>query len=266
MGIEITKLADLCSICEDTVESNGEQVPRTAFAAVDAEENAFFGVKLGIHIKQLTVEIARDCLQPLPDEEIYPDFPTTGLTAAPDDCSGRYVKRTAWPSYLDFKGTTFIPRLMLQEAQTMELLAQQPHPNIVGYYGCRVKRGRIAGLVLETFSFSYDIAFAAQRSDLFKGLVDKDRIMSGLRSAVSHLHSMGLAHNDINPANIMLKEQGEPVLIDFGSCQPVGQRLMSCGTAGWRQEEFYTSEIAHDDYSLGILEQWLENLIARERL
>lgn len=266
MAIKITKLADLCSICEDIVEVDGEQVPRTAFAAVDPEENAYFGIKVGIHISQLTVEIARDCLQPIPDEEIYPDFPATSLTAAPDDCSGRYVKRTAWPSYLDFKGTTFLPRLMLQEAQTMELLAQHPHPNIITYFGCRVKRGRITGLVLETFPFAYDLAFAAERPDLFKGLVQKDRIMSGLRSAVDHLHTLGLAHNDINPANILLGEGGEPKLIDFGSCQPVGQHLMSCGTAGWRQGDFYTSEAAHDEYGLELLGPWLDSLIARENL
>lgn len=262
MTIEITKLSDLCSICEDIVESDGDQVPRTAFAAVDPEENAYFGIKLGIHIKQLTVEIARDCLRPLPDEEIYPKFPA-GLTTAPDDCTGRYVKRTAWPSYLDFMGSAFLPKLMLQEAQTMEFLAQHPHPNIVGYYGCRVKRGRITGLTLETFSFPYDLAFATTRPDLYRGLINKDCIMSGLRSAVQHLHSIGLAHNDINPANIMLGKGGEPKLIDFGSCQPVGKHLMSCGTAGWRQGHFHTSEIAHDEYSLELLGPWLESLITR---
>lgn len=265
MTIEITNPSDICSACEYFVESDGEQVIQTAFAAVDPEENAYFGVKTGIHMNQLTVEIARDCLQPLPDEEIYPIFPT-GLTAAPEDCTGRYVKRTHWPSYLDFKSSDFIPKLMLQEAQTMEFLAQHPHPNIVRYYGCRVKRGRIAGLVLETFSFADDLAYATVQPDLFKGLIDKDRIMSGLRSAVQHLHSLRLAHNDINPKNIMLGEGGEPKLIDFGSCQPIGQRLMSCGTPGWCRDDFYTSEIEHDEYGLELLGPWLENLIVNENL
>lgn len=138
----------------------------------------------------------------------------------------------------------------------MEFLAQHPHSNTVGSYGCRVKRGRITGLVLETYSFPYDLAFKDQRSDLFKARVDKDRIMSGLRSAVNHLHSLGLALNDINPANIMLDGGGDPKLIGFGSRQPVGEpvgeRLMSCGTAGWRQSDFRTSETAHDQYGLEI--------------
>ncbi|KAL7935800.1 kinase-like domain-containing protein [Trichoderma chlorosporum] len=262
MGVEITKLTDLCCICEWTIESNGEQVPQTSFAIVDSEENAYHGHIEGMRSKQLTVEIARESLLPIPDEEIYPIFPPTGLTVAPDDCSGRHVKRTAWATYPDLKGTALLPKLMLQEAETMEFLAQHPHPNIVGYHGCRVKRGRIAGLVLETFPLNHDLAMATQRPESFRGLLDKDRIMTGLRAAVDHLHSMGLAHNDINPANIMLGEGGEAKLIDPGSCQPVGGRLMSCGTFGWCKEMFYTSETAHDEYGLELLGPWLEKLIS----
>lgn len=92
---------------------------------------------------------------------------------APDDVTGFYVKRTAWSTYLDFQGTEFLPRLMLKEACTMELLARHPHPNIVGYPGCRVKRGRLTGLVLETFAFPHDLGFVKIRPDLFRGGLDK---------------------------------------------------------------------------------------------
>ncbi|KKP03944.1 hypothetical protein THAR02_03926 [Trichoderma harzianum] len=200
--------------CEWIVESNGEEIPCTSFAIVDSDDNAYYGVKERMRVNELTVEIVEDNLQPVPDEEIYPVFPMTGLTAAPDDYTGLYAKRTAWADYED------------------------------------VKRDRITGLVLETFPFKHDVGFAAQRPELFKGLVDKNRIMSGLRAAVDHLHSIGLAHNDINPANIMLGEEGEPKLIDFGSCQPVGHHLMSCGTPGWYKDAFYLSNTAHNDYGL----------------
>ncbi|KAL5093687.1 hypothetical protein Trisim1_010417 [Trichoderma cf. simile WF8] len=239
--IEITTPTDLCSRCEWIVESNGEEIPWTSFAIVDSDDNAYYGVKERMRVNELTVEIVKDSLQPVPDEEIYPGFPVTGLTAAPDDYSGRYVKRTAWADYEDVKGTTFLARLLLQEAHTMEFLAQRPHPNI------------------------HDLGFAAQRPELFKGLVDKNRIMYGLRAAVDHLHSIGWAHNDINPANIMLGEEGEPKLIDFGSCQPVGHHLMSCGTPGWHKDAFHLSNTAHDDYGLELLGPWLEKLFAEEK-
>lgn len=178
--IEITTPTDLCSRCERIVEANGEDIPWPSFAIVDSDGNAYHGVKERMRVNELTVEIVKDNLQPVPDEEIYPIFPVTGLTAAPYDYSGRYVKRTAWADYEDVKGTTFLARLMLQEARTMEFLAQRPHPNIVSYYGCQIKRDRITGLVLETFPLKHDLGFAAQRPELFKGLVDKNRIMSGL--------------------------------------------------------------------------------------
>jgi serine/threonine protein kinase len=266
MGIEINKVTDLCSICQDDRGKgpNGERVPRTAFAAVDKEENAFFGEKSGISMRDLTVDDIRECLRPLPDEEIYPLLPEDeNITVAPDDVAGFYVKRTAWSTYLDFRGTEFLPKLMLKETRTMELLTRHPHPNIVRYYGARVKRGRITGLVLETFPFPHDLGFVKTRPDLFKGSLDKERILSGLRSALDHLHSLGLAHNDINPANIMLGDGGAPKLIDFGSCEPFGGHLMSAGTPGWSREGLQgaTSDKANDEYSLELLGPWLETVV-----
>jgi serine/threonine protein kinase len=77
------------------------------------------------------------------------------------------------------------------------------------------------------------------------------------------VHSLGLAHNDINPSNIMVREiadgqQPEPVLIDFGSRGPFGCEVWSQGTPGWYQDEFSTSEKKLDLYSLAKVEKWLE--------
>ncbi|KAM7184711.1 hypothetical protein V8F33_012825 [Rhypophila sp. PSN 637] len=63
----------------------------------------------------------------------------------------------------------------------------------------------------------------------------------GVESAVKYLHSLGLAHNDINPDNIIVKD-GMP----------------SLGTPGWYDELFYTSKKKYDIYSLKKLEEWLE--------
>lgn len=42
---------------------------------------------------------------------------------------------------------------------------------------------------------------------------------------IQHLHSLGLVHNDVNPANNMVDEDGTAVLIDFDSCRRVGESL-----------------------------------------
>jgi len=268
MCFEIKAIADLCSICQDDrgTGPNGEPAPRTAFAAVDAEKNAHFGEKSGISIRELTVDIAREYLKPLADEEIYPLFPDDGsLTQGPDDATGYCIKRTAWPTYLDFRGHDLLPRLMLQEARTMETLSHHPHPHIIRYYGCRVKRHRITGLVLETFAFTRHLGFAKIRPDLFKGILDKHRAMVGVKSALDYLHTLGLAHNDVNPANVMFGDRGEPKLIDFGSCQPLGDHLMLAGTAGWCRERSFTSDKANDEYSLQLVGPWLDALVGEVR-
>jgi serine/threonine protein kinase len=39
--------------------------------------------------------------------------------------------------------------------------------------------------------------------------------LAGVRDAVSHLHSLGIIHNDIKPENIMIDEMGRFILIDL---------------------------------------------------
>jgi hypothetical protein len=59
-------------------------------------------------------------------------------------------------------------------------------------------------------------------------------------------------------------KNGVPVLIDFGSCQPFGNRLQSLGTAGWYEELFFTSEKKHDIYSLTKMRKRLRSRIGKE--
>ena len=84
--------------------------------------------------------------------------------------------------------------------------------------------------------------------------------MAGIEAAVSHLHSLGLAHNDLNPSNVVLDKSNEPILIDFGSCRPFGRELVSTGTPGWVDEDFTTSEKEHDLKALPKIRKWLDNV------
>jgi len=57
--------------------------------------------------------------------------------------------------------------------------------------------------------------------------------MATLESSIRHLHSLGLAHNDINPSNISVNARCIPILAEFDSCCPVGEMLTySRGTQG----------------------------------
>jgi hypothetical protein len=88
-------------------------------------------LKSGTSMRQLTADINREFLRHVPDEEIYSFSPRAGcLTMAADDATGYYVKLTVCVTCLDFQESDFLPELMLQEARTMEVLAQHRHPRM----------------------------------------------------------------------------------------------------------------------------------------
>lgn len=90
---------------------------------------------------------------------------------------------------------------------------------------------------------------------------DKESFVISLESAIRHMHSLGWAHNDLNPANIVLTREGRPILIDFGSARRIGEELASSrGTKGWidcEMEDYTTSEARHDISALDKLRTWL---------
>lgn len=71
------------------------------------------------------------------------------------------------------------------------------------------------------------------------------------------MHSLGYAHNDLNPMNIALDEHDQPVILDFEFCRKFGEKLMSGGTPGWIDEDYSTSASSHDESALQKIEMWL---------
>lgn len=249
----VTSLQDLTII--EAWDPEAKQPKYVTFYLVTPDEEVYFGQSTK-NKRDLSLEEFRAALKHIEDEEIYPEIPKdVPLTTAPDhlDDTSAFIKRPGLNCYEIMKGTDYVHKELLAEALTMEQISRTQHPNIIRYHGCRVRRGRITAIVLERLSQTLT-QFAA--TPAFEAL-DKAAFMEALRSAVAYLHSLGLAHNDINPDNIMVRD-GMPVLIDFGSCQPEGKRLQSLGTPGWYKELSYTSEKKHDTYALDKLEKWLQ--------
>lgn len=134
----------------------------------------------------------------------------------------------------------------------LEFLAQHPHPNIVRYHGCVVKRGYITGIALTRYHKILEHRFHDNASDL-----DLDRFECQCRDAIDHIHSLGVAHNDLNPSNIALDGIDDPVIIDWGSCKEFGGLLLSAGTPGWIEDEFDVSRKEHDLYALDKIMAWM---------
>jgi serine/threonine protein kinase len=76
-----------------------------------------------------------------------------------------------------------------------------------------------------------------------------------LVSALTHIHDRGVLHCDVSPDNICLRNDGDPVLIDFGSARKcvngVGQPNagISMVKDGYSPHELYTSTAACGPYS-----------------
>ncbi|PGH27454.1 hypothetical protein AJ80_00933 [Polytolypa hystricis UAMH7299] len=232
----------------------------TEFASYGPDDELYFGhlsiPKLKISYEQFTSALVR-----VPDEHLYPKAPPNIMIAPESSANDLYIKRprlTMYQVYKEANDHTIMPALLIEEAVALEIVSQHPHSNIVRYHGCRVRRDRITGLVLDRYA-----------SDLHKfmrkgvGKVDKSSFMEALESAVQHLHSHGMAHNDINPKNIMVNKDNMPVLVDFGSCNKIGDKLKtSGGTPAWIEgdhNEYKTSEAQHDLFALGKIREWLDN-------
>ncbi|CCE31335.1 uncharacterized protein CPUR_05186 [Claviceps purpurea 20.1] len=161
-------------------------------------------------------------------DKCWPRYSARLLRAPSPVPPDSYVKEAEFLYYnIDTKATR-LRNLAAHEIEAFELLRQHPHPNIVEYRGCVVSDGRISGICLAKLEMS--LYERMQDSTPF----DKDLFLEGIERGIRHLHSLGIVHNDINPATIMLDKLDRPVIIDLDTWQQNGQELdMKKGTPDW---------------------------------
>ncbi|KAF2758446.1 serine/threonine-protein kinase-like protein [Pseudovirgaria hyperparasitica] len=237
-------------------DENGNEVfVYSSFGYITDEWVVYFG-QSDVRKRDLTLDIIRESLKRLPDEDVYPEAPSNITVFSLPIDETFYLKKPKLG--LAFVGTGLLPKLVLYEAQTMELLLRNPHPHIIRYHGCLIERGRIVSLVLDRLpdTLYYRLEKPSPKAKPF----DVKNCMRKIESAVCHLHKLGLAHNDLTPMNVMIDNSDDPVLIDYGSCQPFGNELITAGTIGWIDEEFTTSAQEHDHIALEKIRTWMEKL------
>ncbi|KAL2375496.1 serine/threonine protein kinase [Blastomyces gilchristii SLH14081] len=260
MPPQITAWEDLTFFHEE-VDETGE-FRHTTFAVLDEDDTAYFG-KLNLPKHNITFLQLTSALAPISGNDLFPEWAPCNmeLTQAQEPLPpNTYIKRpniSLYDIFQEYNVLSLIPKGLLEEAQAMEKISEHPHPNIVYYHGCRVRRGRITGLVLDRHPNTL--------TDYLKnkvGSIDKESFMQALKSAIYHLHSLGWAHNDLHPGNILVDEDGMPILIDFGSAREIGAKLgTSRGTKGWinkDMKDYHTSDNHHDLFALEKICSWLE--------
>ncbi|MGC1430153.1 MAG: serine/threonine-protein kinase [Albidovulum sp.] len=131
--------------------------------------------------------------------------------------------------------------LFMQEAQNQSKLI---HPNIVGVHQ-----------VFKDNNTAYMALDHIQGADLLTVLEDTKRVtpktvenwLRKMLDAMAFVHDKGVLHRDISPDNILIREDDEPILIDFGAAREQAskqERVLSTLRVvkdGYSPHEFYVS-------------------------
>lgn len=90
------------------------------------------------------------------------------------------------------------------------------HPGVIRIFDVDVRLGAIA---MEW------VRGGSVRAELSRGAVDRGRVHAWLAStldALQFVHESGFVHRDLKPSNLLLRENDQAVLTDFGIATPIG--------------------------------------------
>jgi len=129
----------------------------------------------------------------------------------------------------------FVDRF-IKEARILAQLENNPHPHIV----------RVKDLFVEDFEgdkFHCLVMEFIEGIDLFKKVeeqgrlpeIDALRLICPVADALGQVHKLGIVHRDVTPKNIIVRGNGQSVLIDFGLAGDIVPAAMSTQHFGYRE-------------------------------
>ncbi|THH04964.1 hypothetical protein EW145_g5145 [Phellinidium pouzarii] len=116
------------------------------------------------------------------------------------------------------------------------------HPNIQKFHGIAVSDRLGACLVFPWMQNGDSLAYVREHKD-----VPRMPIILGAFNGISFLHESGIVHGDIKGKNILITDEGEPVVCDFGLTsmvdeqerQEMSRSLQYAGNANWKAYELF---------------------------
>jgi formylglycine-generating enzyme required for sulfatase activity len=127
----------------------------------------------------------------------------------------------------------------LEEART---LARFKHPNIIGVR--RFLRANGTAYLVMDYCEGESVESVLAR----EGTLGSDRVanmLDPLLDALEELHTAGVTHRDIKPGNIYLKDDGSPLLLDFGAARQAlaqhSRSVTAMATPGYAAFEQYST-------------------------
>lgn len=131
------------------------------------------------------------------------------------------------------------------------------HPNIVTFIGAKRVSDKEAFIIMEYCSMG-TLTEYYQKASVSIGFAWALGFCKKLASAVLHLHMNGILHRDLKGMNVMLTEELEPKLIDFGVAYLPGKKFENrpIGSKTWMAPEVFTKfkcSQQSDIFSLGLI-------------
>ncbi|HEX8266306.1 MAG TPA: protein kinase [Pyrinomonadaceae bacterium] len=158
--------------------------------------------------------------------------------------------------------TIFDPESERRFRRERQILASLNHPNIARLLDGGVSENGEPFLVMEYIE-GEPLAEFAENHNL--ALEEKLKLFLKICSAVSYAHRNLVVHRDIKPSNILVTEEGEPKLLDFGLAKILDEslsdkdqtatvfRALTPAYASPEQKRGAPVTTASDVYSLGIV-------------
>lgn len=140
------------------------------------------------------------------------------------------------------------------EAKSM---ARLNHPNLIGVYDFGAVDGML--FIIMEFVPGQSLFHCAHGHAVEPNEVI--RLITGICLGLAHAHENGIIHRDIKPSNVLLDQNNEPKIGDFGLAHPVGtghkEDAQIYGTPGYTAPEVVNAPqtVNHraDIFSIGVL-------------
>lgn len=152
------------------------------------------------------------------------------------------------------------PQARLRFHAEVESVAKLDHPNVLPIY----EAGENRGVPYLAMKFVAGGNLAQHRTEFLGKPRICVRLVAAVARGVQHAHEQGILHRDLKPANILLGQDREPLVSDFGlakcldAASDITQTLTIFGTPGYAAPEQAKGSAADitraaDVYSLGAI-------------
>ncbi|KAL2683280.1 hypothetical protein Neosp_007750 [[Neocosmospora] mangrovei] len=242
----------------DEFDATDKCVATYTLVMMDCQESytAWIGT-VNAPIDQVSLEQAVNCLSRIPDKAIYPPVPPDVQVVATSDFTldnETWLKRPLIHSYSKKDRTYWVANSFLGEIRAHQLVEEHPHRNLVKFKACLEKDGLVVGILQKRYPRNLHFRVEARSLPPYDATAFYNDIEAGLK----HLHSLGFAHNDLNPSNVMVDAEDRLIIIDLGSARPFGQVLNQGGTPGWCDGFQRTSCVANDEIGLRLMKDYFQ--------